>query len=164
MFDKMIKIEEGFQTSVNIAFDLTDDKKIREFIPTLSSIDIIEDILLSVNPSSTQRARILVGAYGRGKSHIILVLLSLLYKKDATLFANLLEKVKAYNEKLYDYIKEYLNSSRKLLPVVIGGSSASLTQSFMSALQKTLERENLKDVMPETHFAAAVNTIQVWKI
>ena len=49
MFDKMIKIEEGFQTSVNIAFDLTDDKKIREFIPTLSSIDIIEDILLSVN-------------------------------------------------------------------------------------------------------------------
>lgn len=163
MFDKMIKIEEGFQTSVNIAFDLTDDKKIREFIPTLSSIDIIEDILLSVNPSSTQRARILVGAYGRGKSHIILVLLSLLYKKDATLFANLLEKVKAYNEKLYDYIKEYLNSSRKLLPVVIGGSSASLTQSFMSALQKTLERENLQDVMPETHFAAAVNTIQVWK-
>ena len=109
MFDKMIKIEEGFQTSVNIAFDLTDDKKIREFIPTLSSIDIIEDILLSVNPSSTQRARILVGAYGRGKSHIILVLLSLLYKKDVTLFANLLEKVKAYNEKLYDYIKEYLS-------------------------------------------------------
>ncbi len=163
MFEDMIKIEEGFQTSVNIAYDLTDEQKIKKFIPTLSSIDIIEDILLSINPSSTQRARILVGAYGRGKSHIILVLLSLLYKKNVELFTTLLEKIKSYNEKLYDYISEYIDSKRKLLPVVISGSSASLTQSFMSALQKTLEIENLQDVMPDTHFKAAINTIENWQ-
>jgi len=163
MNEKMIQIEEGFQTSINIAYDLKDDAKIKKFIPTLSSIDVIEDIMLSVNPSSTQRARMLVGAYGRGKSHIILVLLALLSRKDKKLFKYLLERIKAYNVSLYDYIISYVESERKILPVVISGSSASLTQSFLNALQQTLVRENLTDVMPETHFAAAINTIQTWR-
>lgn len=163
MFDKMIKIEEGFQTSVNIAYDLNDDGKIKKFIPTMSSIDIIEDILLSVIPTSTQRARILIGAYGRGKSHIILVLMALLSKKDTTLFANLMNKIKHHNAELYDYICNYLESNQKLLPVIVTGSSSSLTQSFMGALQVTLERENLMDVMPDTNFDAAKNTLYSWK-
>ena len=60
----------GFQTAINLALDLNDKAKIRAFIPTASSIEIIEDVLLSTHPKSTQRARILIGAYGRGKSHI----------------------------------------------------------------------------------------------
>ena len=78
---QLINIAKGFQTSVNIAYDLNNDEKIRGFIPTMSSLDVIEDVLLSTTATSTQRARILIGAYGRGKSHIILVLMSLLFKK-----------------------------------------------------------------------------------
>ena len=159
----MIKIEEGFQTSVNIAYDLKDDSKIAKFIPTYSSIDIIEDIMLSVNPSSTQRARILIGAYGRGKSHIILVLLALLSRKDRRLFESVMAKMKACNIKLYEYVKEFIESKRKLLPVVVSGSSVSLVQSFMSALQQTLANEALDDLMPDTHFEAAISTIQNWE-
>ena len=80
MFNNKIDVAKGFQTSVNIAYDLNNTGKISGFIPTMSSLDIIEDVLLSTAPNSTERARILIGAYGRGKSHIILVLLSLLYK------------------------------------------------------------------------------------
>ena len=47
---------------------------------------------------------------------------------------------------------------------MISGSSASLTQSFMNALQQTLVREGLDDIMPETHFQAAINTIEGWEI
>lgn len=36
---------EGFQYSVNIAYDIYDDKKIASYIPTQSSLRIIEDIL-----------------------------------------------------------------------------------------------------------------------
>lgn len=163
MSNKMIKIEEGFQTSVNIAYDLNDDAKIKKFIPTLSSIDIIEEILLSASPVSTQRARILVGAYGRGKSHIILVILAILSRKNKALFASLMSKLKECNIELYNYIETYIESTYKLLPVVISGSSASLTQSFMGALQQTLERENLSDVMPDTNFEAALNTLKIWE-
>lgn len=148
MFNNKIDVAKGFQTSVNIAYDLNNTDKISGFIPTMSSLEIIEDVLLSTAPNSTERARILIGAYGRGKSHIILVLLSLLYKKDKVLFAALLEKMKICNPKLYDYTNEFIDSGRKLLPIVVGGSSASLTQSFLFALQKALDDENLSDIMP----------------
>ncbi len=82
MFEGKIKVASGFQTSVNIGFDMSSDEKIKSFIPTASAIEVIEDVFFSVSSNSAQRARILVGAYGRGKSHIILVLMSLLYKKD----------------------------------------------------------------------------------
>lgn len=161
--NKMIEIAKGFQTSVNIAYDLNNDDKIRGFIPTQSSFDVIEDILLSTSPTSTQRARILIGAYGRGKSHIVLVFLALLLKKDKNLFNTLLNKMKVNNLPLYEYALEYLKSSEKIMPIVVRGSSISLTQSFLSALQQTLSEEGFSDLMPETHFQAAANQIANWK-
>lgn len=163
MFKNKIDVAKGFQTSVNIAYDLNNTSKISGFIPTMSSLDIIEDVLLSTAPNSTKRARILIGAYGRGKSHIILVLLSLLFKKDKAAFATLLEKMRTSNPKLYDYTNEFIDNGRKLLPIVVGGSSASLTQSFLFALQQALNDENLSDLMPETHFKASANAIESWK-
>lgn len=163
MIKDNIQIAKGFQTSVNIAYDLHDDNKVQNFIPTMSSLDIIEDVLLSTAPNSTDRARILIGAYGRGKSHIVLVLLSLLFKKDQALFSRLLEKMKTFNPELYEYTKEYLESTRKLLPIIVSGSSSSLTQSFLFALQQALNNENLNDIMPNTHFKASLNAIESWK-
>jgi len=163
MLDSKISVVKGFQTSVNIAFDLHNNEKIRTFIPTMSSIDIVEDVLHSINTSNASRARLLVGAYGRGKSHIILVLMSLLFKKDMVLFDALLNKMRELNPKLHEFTVEYLQSDRKLLPVIVSGNSASLTQSFLNALQQTLKNENLDDIMPETNFVAAVNAIGRWK-
>ncbi|MCL2814940.1 MAG: hypothetical protein FWD23_10105, partial [Oscillospiraceae bacterium] len=165
MQSEKINVAKGFQTAVNIAYDLNNNDKVRGFIPTQSSLDIIEDILLSTAASATNRARILIGAYGRGKSHIILVLLSLLSgndKNDKDLFVALLDKIKKNNPPLCDFAVEYLNRGRQLLPVVVRGSSTSLSSSFLSALQLTLNDENLSDVMPETHFQAAVATIENW--
>ena len=160
---ELIDISKGFQTSVNIAYDLNNDDKVRGFIPTMSSIDVIEDVLLSTVASSTQRARILIGAYGRGKSHIVLVLMSLLFKKDKALFDALLKKMKANNQSLYEFAVEYLKSKQMILPIIVRGSSTSLTQSFLSALQQALSEEGLSGLMPETHFKAAVNQIENWR-
>ena len=160
---ELIGISKGFQTSVNIAYDLNNDDKVRGFIPTMSSLDVIEDVLLSTVASSTQRARILIGAYGRGKSHIVLVLMSLLFKKDKAIFDALLKKMKANNPALYEFAVEYLKSNQRILPIIVRGSSTSLTQSFMSALQQALSEEGLSDLMPETHFKAAVNQIENWR-
>ena len=160
----MIKIAKGFQTSVNIAYDLGNDDKVRGFIPTMSSLDVIEDVLLSTVPTSTSRARTLIGAYGRGKSHIILVLMSLLFKKDKALFTALLNKMQASNSDLYNFASNYLKSEQKILPIVVRGSSTSLTQSFLSALQQALSEEGFSDLMPETHFKAAINQIENWRV
>jgi hypothetical protein len=107
-----INVAKGFQTAVNIAYDLNNNDKVRGFIPTQSSIDLIEDILLSTAANATNRARILIGAYGRGKSHIILVLLSLLCGNDKDIFVALLDKMKKNNMPLYNFAMEYLNSDK----------------------------------------------------
>jgi len=161
---KYVKIEEGFLSAVNIAYDLYNDKKIQSFIPTFGSLDILEEQLLSTHENSVDRARILIGAYGKGKSHIILVLLAILYRKEPNLFSTLLEEIEKYKPELYKYILEYLEGDKRLLPIVIQGSNASLTQSFLSALQKAMEGEELSDLMPETHFQAALNAITRWQI
>ena len=51
MFNNKIDVAKGFQTSVNIAYDLNNTGKISGFIPTMSSLDIIEDVLLSTAPN-----------------------------------------------------------------------------------------------------------------
>ncbi|KUO71713.1 MAG: hypothetical protein APF77_07885 [Clostridia bacterium BRH_c25] len=163
MFEEKIWVEKGFQTSINIAYDLHNENKVKSFIPTMSSIDVIEDVILSTSAQDRGRARILIGAYGRGKSHIVLMLMSLLFKKDMGLFEILLNKIKEQNTKLYEFITSYINSDKKLLPIIVSGSSTSITQSFLSALQTALKNENLTNLMPETNFKAAVNTIALWK-
>ncbi len=163
MLNDKIGVAKGFQTSINIGFDLHNDDKIRNFIPTASSLDIIEDVLYSVVSKSSERSRIFIGAYGRGKSHIILMLMSLLFRKDTTLFSSILSKMKELNDDLYKFTLDYINSDKKLLPIIVSGNSSSLTQSFLSALQQTLKNENLEDLMPDTHFAAAIKTIELWK-
>ena len=160
---KHLNIAEGFQYSVNIEYDLGNEEKIKGFIPTTATFDIIEDIMLSTHVSSTDRARILIGAYGKGKSHFVLVVLSLLMSKNIAAFEGLLSKIKEYNPKLHQFITDYLNSDKKLLPIIIQGGNSSLSQSFLSAMQRTLEMADLADLMPDTHFTAAIEMIKNWE-
>ena len=159
---KMISVAPGFQYSVNIGYDLNNDNKLKNFIPTKSALALLEEILLSTNESSTERSRILIGAYGKGKSHIMLMILSMLLKKDLSLFEKTLPKI-AENPKLLQLVENYYEGNNRILPVVITGSNTSLSQAFMLALQRTLSDNNLLDIMPETNYRAAISVIERWK-
>ena len=89
----MISVASGFQYSVNIGYDLNLDDKLQNFIPTRSSLELLQDILQSTDDASTDRARVLIGAYGKGKSHIILTILSVLMQKNWNLFDKLNKQV-----------------------------------------------------------------------
>lgn len=62
---QMISVASGFQYSVNIGYDLNSDEKLKNFIPTKSALKLLEEVLLSTSDSSTERSRILIGAYGK---------------------------------------------------------------------------------------------------
>ena len=162
MIKNNIDVKRSFQSSINIAYDLNDEKKIKDFIPTKSSINFIEDIFYSITGDES-RARILIGSYGRGKSHLVLVMMALLSKRNIQLFSELLDKIRDYNILLYEHIKEYFYSGDKILPIVIKGNDLSLKQSFLNTLYATLKDNNLLDIMPETNYSAAINTIKKWE-
>lgn len=159
---KMIKVESGFQYSVNIAFDLNNDIKLSSFIPTKSSLQLLEEILLSTLPTSTDRARVLVGAYGKGKSHMVLTILSMLMKKDRKLFSQCMPVIKRDNS-LNQCVNSFYERSKAFLPVIVSGSSTSLPQAFLLALQRALSEQNLMHIMPETNYKAATRVISMWE-
>ena len=159
---KMISVASGFQYSVNIGYDLNMDDKLKNFIPTKSALTLLEDILLSTNYTSTDRARVLIGAYGKGKSHIVLTILAMLMKRDLNLFKKTIPKIKE-NPRLYQCVQNYYESDNKILPVIITGSNTSLPQAFLLALHRTLSMNGLLNIMPETNYKAAVQAIDRWK-
>ena len=166
IFDRLsnhISVQSDFQFSINIEYDLNSDKKIQNYIPTPSAVDIIEDVMLSTTASSTDRARVFVGAYGKGKSHLALMLLALLCRKEKSLYADLLSMICETKPDLCRFISDYQNSEKKLLPVVIQGSSIGLRQAFLLGLRKALQANNLDSLMPDTYFAAAIEKIDNWK-
>lgn len=158
---KMISVASGFQYSVNIGYDLNNDEKLKNFIPTRSALQLLETILLSTRNNSTDRARILIGAYGKGKSHIVLTIMSMLMKRDLSLFEKALPKIEN-DPQLLSCVNSYYNSDNKILPIIISGSNTSLTQAFLLALQRTLAENNLLDIMPETNYRAAIAAIDRW--
>ena len=160
--NKMVSVASRFQYSVNIGYDLGNEEKLRNFIPTKSALELLEDILRSTSPMSTDRARVLIGAYGKGKSHIVLTILSMLMKKDLCLFEKLLPKIKD-NPRLLQLVSNYYESDNKILPVVISGSNTSLTQAFLLSLQRTLASFDLLKLLPETNYHAAVSVILRWE-
>lgn len=163
MSSRMITVASGFQYSVNIGYDLGNDDKLKNFIPTQSALRLLEDILLSTSPTSTERARVLIGAYGKGKSHIVLMILAILMRRDRRLFSRTMSKIEE-NPKLKQLVDNYyaIESKNKILPVIITGSNTSLSQAFLMALQRTLS-DNRLDVMPETNYKAAVQVIARWE-
>lgn len=159
---KMISVASGFQYSVNIGYDLNSNDKLKNFIPTKSALVLLDEILLSTLPTSTERARVLIGAYGKGKSHIVLMILSMLMKKDLALFEKMMPKIDEILQ-LKQGIERYYQSNNKILPVVISGSNTSISQAFLNSLQRTLAENDLLDIMPETNYKAAVETIKRWE-
>ena len=157
----MLRVASGFQYSVNIAYDLHNDEKIINYMPTSAGIEFIANILSSTHDDSTDRARVLVGAYGKGKSHMVLAAVALLLQRDRELFKNLWQA--DVEGVLRKAIAEFDSEGKKLLPVIIGGSNTSLTQAFILSLQRTLADYDLADIMPETNYQAAVKCIQRWK-
>jgi hypothetical protein len=159
---RMITVAPGFQYSVNIGYDLNNDDKLKNFIPTRSAVQLLKEILQSTRQDSTERARVLIGAYGKGKSHIVLTILSILMQRDRNLFVHLNPKIDEDLELKQLVNNYYANPNNKILPVIINGTSTSLSQVFLLALQRTLNENNL-DLMPETNYKAAIRAIQKWR-
>lgn len=112
MSSKMITVASGFQYSVNIGYDLNSDDKLKNFIPTQSALRLLEEVLLSTNPDSNERARVLIGAYGKGKSHIVLMILSMLMKRDKGLFTRTMPKIEE-NPRLMQCVDNYYDSKTR---------------------------------------------------
>lgn len=159
----IISSNPNFQTSVNIDFDFGSPEKVKALIPTESVCRFVEDLLKDVISPSTSRAKLIVGPYGTGKSHITLAVLSAMWMKDPELYAQLIGAYRESGSGFAEVLFDFVNDGPKLLPVVIAGSSSDLQHSLLVALKNALKVAGLERLMPATNFTGALECIERWR-
>lgn len=159
----LIQINNSFRKSVNLQLDLGNYERIESYIPTRSSIAILERYLDGVSGKSSEKATILIGPYGKGKSHLLLVLLALLGKEKKKA-ASMLAKIRAVDEAAGEQIMA-ITSARTYLPVLVSGNAGEdLNQAFIFALREALLKNNLDSLAPESYYSEALNVIEKWNV
>lgn len=165
-YKDLIGVNENFQYSVNLQFDINNINKIKEYIPTVDSCEVLKIYLNSILYGKN-RATTLIGPYGKGKSHLLLVLITLLNnynvsdKKEMLIF---IDKIKRVSPELYDMLIEIRNNNIKLMPIIINSNYNDLNQAFLLALSEALERENLQGLIVNTYFDVALKVIEKWEL
>ena len=164
-YNKILKINETFQYSINLQFDINDIKKIQEYIPTKDSCQVLENYVDSLL-GDFSKATTLIGPYGKGKSHLLLILLTIFNdyrKEDEEILEKLFEKIKNVNEDLYIKINKIRSQKIKYMPVIINSNYNDMNQAFLLALTEALDRENITDMIADTYFSIALKVIKKWE-
>ena len=175
-YSELIEVNQGFQTSVNLEYDLNKTGKIRSYIPTAQSVKVLGAFLRSYyyNTEPQNRATVLIGPYGRGKSHLLLVLSALTSldvrasnakeKKKARQIQNdLCKKITLVDPEVGALAKAIVESEIRTLPVIINSNSTDINQSFLVAINDALVRSELQDLLPVTYFDSAISLMDRWE-
>ncbi len=161
----IVNLNQEFKNAINLYLHLNKLDKIRSYIPTQSSVNILAKYLKAVD-LNTNQSTLLIGPYGKGKSHLILILLAILslpYSEENNgVIAELIAKISKVDSNLAALIEE-LRTKDKFLPVIISSSTNDLNQVFMTAINKALRDANLENIMPTTYFEYALETISNWE-
>ena len=164
-YSDIVGVNENFQYSVNLQFDINNIDKIKEYIPTKDGCELLKKYIESI-VNGKNRATTLVGPYGKGKSHLLLVLITLLNdyeENDIKYIDEFIVKIRNIDEELYDTLKNIRERKLRLMPVIINSNYGDLNQAFLLALSEALEREKLSDVIVNTYFDVAIKVIEKWE-
>ncbi|MGN0483091.1 MAG: hypothetical protein ACI4HI_06035 [Lachnospiraceae bacterium] len=157
-----INIDRRFQNSVNLKLDFGKEERRDSYIPTRSSVLVLRHYLEHVVEKKEQ-ATILIGPYGKGKSHLLLVLLSLLHAKDEVECATLLKKIEVVDAACATLICRRFAEQKPYLPVFISATQETLQQSFLYGMREALKREGLESLAPDSYYSEALRVLQEWK-
>ncbi len=165
MYDKYIKIDKKFKSSVNLQYDLCDEEKILQYVPTTDLCDVIKSYAKSILLGNSNRSTLLAGPYGKGKSYIMLILTFLFSKREnRKVFDTLLKKISEIDSELAQYIKIIDEEKISLLPVIINNNdSDDINQNFMLALNNSLKNAGIDSIVPNSIFAECLKQIEVWE-
>lgn len=138
----------AFKTSVNIRFDVGKDEFINRYIPTSSHTEVLKGLLDGFVKDSN-RAHIIVGAYGTGKSLIATVVSSIVSKNASPAgLEKLINKFKHFDDYMADQIYAASRLEKKYLPVLLTGNEGRFRQAILSNIIKTLKSVNIEVILP----------------
>ncbi len=168
--NQLIGFNKDFKTAINLYLSLNKKEKIKGYIPTKSSIAVLKDYLEAVVKNKEQ-ATLLIGSYGKGKSHLLLVLLAVLTMdrnntKNKEIIDELVEKISKIegpDNYVCEMISELWKIRGRFLPILVQDNNSDLQQDFIIAINDALRREHIDELIPNTAFDVAVERINDWR-
>lgn len=165
----IVKFNSNFKSAINLYLSLNNPDKVSGYIPTKSSVNFLGEYLKAVTENREQ-ATLLVGPYGKGKSHLLLVLLAVLSMdrnpENNKVIKELIEKVEKVDE-VGRVVAKHLSDAwdkNKFLPILITDTTGDLNQAFLYGLNDSLKREGLIDLVPDTYYSIALERVSDWEV
>ena len=160
-----VRFNSDFRDSVNLYLDLNKVDKIKSYIPTKSSVDILEQYLDAVLDNK-QHSTLLIWTLWKGKiTSFAYVTGGIDIKKQRfndALMDELCDKIKRVSGEVQKKVSKAYKQG-KYLPVLIMSTQGDLNQAFLVGLNEALKREKLTGITPDTFYTYAVSTINRWK-
>ena len=165
-YSDFILQETEYTYSVNIQFDIENDKKLGRFIPNETTIALLKDFFIdTTREQPNHHARILYGSYGTGKSHFLTVLSLLLGKQHVggVAYDTFLRRVDAYDSYLANDIMAFIQAVDKkpYLIVPITFDFEDFERSIYFSLRRVLESKGI-NVKFKTFYTYALSLIDQW--
>lgn len=168
---EIIGVQPGFKAAVDILQDLESENKIQGYIPTENGVKVIGQVFDYLKPYTSTRPIILTGTYGTGKSHLGLIIATLLRRGiENELFKSLFAKIEsnwsAVAEKIKGAKESYGDKSYLLVYLEaeeVDWGSGFFNNSLILALKEALKREGLEDITPKTAYDRALERIKEMK-
>ncbi|UMZ74364.1 hypothetical protein [Natranaerofaba carboxydovora] len=161
---QLVQTAEHFQRATNIYLDFNDASKLNNYIPSQKALSILEDVLNGT--INNQRAHVIYGPYGVGKSILGVILINILTKN-----ANNCKELKRLEERIkkdfpasnYPKIIEYLNNNTSYLPVILHGNTDDLQKEMLYSLKLSLSKNGLEDIKIPSAYEKVKEVIELWK-
>lgn len=165
----LVVVDAGFKPAVHLPDDFNKYEQnvqlIRTYIPTSQSIGFLAEVARSLNAASNERARMLHGTFGTGKSDLLLILCNYFSRPvDDPVMQPFYEKLKRLNEAQYNTIYQQRANKSPFLVVLLQANAVMPFPGFiLHGLEQALKNAGLDDLMLPTRYAAACQKIEDWQ-
>lgn len=155
-----------FQRAVNLSLDLGNLDFVERYIPTVASTAVLKRYLRCIVQPNADRASILIGPYGKGKSHALFLALSIVSEESPeaeSAFLHLADQMDSIDPEAAALIRQIRNEKIRLLPIIINDRYLDIRQAFLASLKTALSSTEMVDLMPDNYFLRCLEKIDTWR-
>lgn len=167
MIKDILILDNDTKSSINLNLDLKDKSKVDSYVVTSKSIEIISEILCSFKDGNKNKSKILIGPYGKGKSHLALYIMDLVSSdtRNSEKYTALLNKSREVGNDTYELVNKFMQSEDKYLPVVLNSTpyNKSFGDILVYSLKNALANNGIEDINLDFYFEKAVDKIDTWE-